>query len=224
MLNTLLIENSRIDNKVLRNTFALLGTTMIPTLIGALIGLNMNFSFMAASPILSSLFMLGFSFGMLYLIRLMSNNAIGIILLYVFTFVLGVFLGPILQYALHFSNGGKIIALAGASTAIIFITLSVIASTTRRNFSFLGNFLSVGIILLIITSLANLFLQIPIMSLVLSGVSVLLFSGFILYDINRIVHGGETNYIMATVSIYMSIYNLFVNLLQIMLAILGNRN
>jgi modulator of FtsH protease len=101
--------------------------------------------------------------------------------------------------------------------------LSAIASSTKRDFSFMGSFLLVGIILLIVASLANLFLQIPAFSLALSGVAVLLFSGFILYDTNRIVRGGETNYVMATLSLYISIYQLFTNLLHLLMAFAGNR-
>ena len=109
-------------------------------------------------------------------------------------------------------------------SGLIFLTLAGIATTTKKDFSFLGNFLLVGIILLIVASLANLFFQVPAVSLALSGVAVLLFSGFILYDVSRIVNGGETNYVMATLALYLNIYNLFVNLLQILMALLGERD
>jgi modulator of FtsH protease len=136
--------------------------------------------------------------------------------------VMGVMLGPILQYALHFSNGSQLIGLSAAGTGIIFLTLAGIATTTKKDFSFMGKFLMIGLILLIVASLANLFFAIPAFSLALSGVAVLLFSGFILYDVSRIVTGGETNYVMATLALYLDIYNLFVNLLQLLLAFAGS--
>jgi modulator of FtsH protease len=137
---------------------------------------------------------------------------------------MGLMLGPILQVALHLRNGAQLIGLAAGGTGLIFLTLAGIATTTKKDFSFMGNFLMVGIILLIVASLANLFFQVPAVALALSGVAVLLFSGFILYDVSRIVTGGETNYIMATLAIYLDIYNLFVNLLQILMALLGERD
>jgi len=135
-----------------------------------------------------------------------------------------VMLGPILQVALNLRNGAQLIGLAAGGTGIIFLTLAGIATTTKKDFSFMGKFLMVGIVMLIIASIANLFFQIPAFSLALSGVAVLLFSGFILYDVSRIVNGGETNYVMATLSIYLDVYNLFVNLLQILMAVLGDRD
>jgi len=152
------------------------------------------------------------------------NSGLGVILLLGFTFVMGVLLGPILQVALKLSNGTEVIGLAAGGTSAIFFVLAGIASTTKRDFSFLGKFLTVGIVLLIIASLANLFFQIPALALALSGVAVLLFSGFLLFDVSRIVNGGETNYVMATLSIYLDIYNLFINLLNILMVLMGNRD
>ena len=137
---------------------------------------------------------------------------------------MGLMLGPILQVALHLRNGAQLIGLAAGGTGIIFLTLAGIATTTKKDFSFMGNFLLVGIILLIVAMLANMFFQIPAFALALSGVAVLLFSGFILYDVSRVVNGGETNYVMATLAIYLDIYNLFVNLLQLLMALLGERD
>ncbi|WP_193726052.1 Bax inhibitor-1/YccA family protein [Pseudomethylobacillus aquaticus] len=211
------------SHKVLRNTYAMLGLTMIPTVIGAFIGMSMNFSWMQGSPIMSSLIMLAVIFGMFFLISANRNNSMGVVLLLGLTFMLGLMLGPILQVALNLRNGAELVGLAAGGTGIIFMTLAGIATTSKRDFSFMGNFLMIGIILLIVASLANLFFQIPALSLALSGVAVLLFSGFILYDVSRIVNGGETNYVMATLGIYMSIYNLFVNLLQLLMAFAGDR-
>ncbi|MPS48658.1 Bax inhibitor-1/YccA family protein [Methylobacillus sp.] len=211
-------------HKVLRNTYMMLGLTMVPTVIGALIGMSMNFSWMAASPIMSSLIMLAVMFGLFFAISANRNNSFGVVLLFGLTFFMGLMLGPILQVALNLRNGGQLVGLAAGGTGLIFMTLAGIGATTKKDFSFMGNFLLVGLILLIVASLANLFFQVPAASLAISAVAVLLFSGFILYDVNRIVRGGETNYIMATLSLYISIYQLFVNLLHLLMAFMGERD
>jgi modulator of FtsH protease len=201
----------------------MLGLTMVPTVIGAMIGMSINFAFAAGNPILFAIGSLAVIFGLFFAISATRNSSMGVVFLLALTFVMGVLLGPILQVALSLRNGGELVGLAAGGTGIIFLTLAGIASTTKRDFSFMGNFLLVGIILLIVASLANLFFQIPALSLALSGVAVLLFSGFILYDVNRIVRGGETNYVMATLSLYISIYQLFVNLLHLLMAFAGSR-
>jgi len=208
---------STTQNKVLRNTYALLGLTMVPTVIGAVVGMSMNFAFAAQHPIIFALGGLAVMFGLFFGIQANRNSGLGIVLLLLLTGIMGVMLGPIL----HFSNGAQLVGLAAAGTGIIFLTLAGIATTTKKDFSFMGKFLMVGIVLLIVASLANLFFQIPAFSLALSGVAVLLFSGFILYDVSRIVQGGETNYVMATLALYLDIYNLFTNLLQLLLAFFG---
>lgn len=211
-------------HKVLRNTYMMLGLTMIPTVIGALVGMSMDFSWAQQSPFLFAIGMLAVVFGLFFAIRAHSNSSLGVVLLLVLTGFMGLMLGPILQGAMSLSNGGQLVGLAAGGTGIIFLTLAGIATTTKKDFSFLGNFLMVGIILLIIASLANIFFQVPAVALALSGVAVLLFSGFILYDVSRIVNGGETNYVMATLALYLDIYNLFVNLLHLLMALLGERD
>jgi len=211
-------------NKVLRNTYMLLGITMLPTVIGAVIGTGMNFAIAAQHPFMFGLGMLAVMFGLFFGIQANRNSSLGVVLLLLLTGFMGLMLGPILQVALHLRNGAQLIGLAAGGTGIIFLTLAGIATTTKKDFSFMGNFLMVGIILLIVASLANLFFQIPALQLALSGVAVLLFSGFILYDVSRIVNGGETNYVMATLAIYLDIYNLFVNLLQLLMALMGERD
>jgi modulator of FtsH protease len=211
-------------HKVLRNTYMLLGITMLPTVIGAVIGTGMNFGFAAQHPIMFALGMLAVMFGLFFGIQANRNSALGVVLLLLLTGFMGLMLGPILQVALHLRNGAQLIGLAAGGTGIIFLTLAGIATTTKKDFSFMGNFLMIGIILLIVASLANMFFQIPALQLALSGVAVLLFSGFILYDVSRIVNGGETNYVMATLAIYLDIYNLFINLLQLLMALMGERD
>lgn len=211
-------------HKVLRNTYMMLGLTMVPTVIGAVAGMSMNFAFAALHPFMFAIGMLAVMFGLFYGIRANANSALGVVLLLVLTGFMGLMLGPILQVAMHLRNGAQIVGMAAGGTGIIFLTLAGIATTTKKDFSFLGNFLMIGIILLIVASLANMFFQIPALQLALSGVAVLLFSGFILFDVSRIVNGGETNYVMATLALYLDIYNLFINLLQILMAVMGERD
>lgn len=211
-------------NKVLRNTYALLGLTLIPTVIGASVGMTMNFAYAQQHPFIFAIGALAVIYGMFAAISANRNSSVGVVLLLGLTFVLGLMLGPILQHALNLRNGGQIIGLAAGGTSIIFLTLAGIATTTKKDFSFMGKFLMVGIVLLIVASLANIFLQIPAMALMISGIGVLLFSGFILYDVSRIVNGGETNYVMATLGLYMSIYNLFTSLLHLLMGLMGSND
>jgi modulator of FtsH protease len=211
-------------NKVLRNTYALLGVSLFPTVIGALMGMSMSWGFAASSPILFMIMTLGGIFGMFFLIQKNKNSSLGVVFLLGLTFLLGLMLGPILQAAFSLSNGGQIVSLAAGGTGAIFLVLAGIAQTSKRDFSFMGKFLMIGLIMLILASLANMFFQVPAASLAISAIAVMIFSGFILYDVNRIVRGGETNYIMATLALYMNIYNLFVNLLHLLMALMGNRD
>ncbi len=210
-------------HKVLRNTYMLLGITMIPTVIGAMVGMTMNFAWAAQHPIMYTVGALALMFGLFFGIQANRNSSLGVVLLLVLTGLMGVMLGPILQVALNLKNGAQLVGLAAGGTGIIFLTLAGIATTTKKDFSFMGNFLMVGLILLIVAMLANMFFQIPALALAMSGVAVLLFSGFILYDVSRVVTGGETNYVMATLAIYLDIYNLFVNLLHLLMAFMGER-
>ncbi|MFM2434959.1 MAG: hypothetical protein RL063_939 [Pseudomonadota bacterium] len=214
----------QVTNKVLRNTYALLGLSLIPTVLGAFIAINMSFSFAQQHPFIFAIGAMAVLFGMFSAIQANRNSSVGVFLLLALTFLLGLMLGPILQHALHLRNGGQIVGLAAGGTGIILLTLASIATTTKRDFSFMGKFLMVGIILMIVASLANIFLQIPAMTLAMSAIGVLLFSGFILYDVSRIVNGGETNYVMATLSLYMSIYNLFTSLLQLLMGTMGSND
>lgn len=212
------------QNRVLRNTYALLGLSMVPTVLGALLGIQMKFSFLAGSPLMAFLLFLGIAWGFMYGIERTKNSGMGVVLLLAFTFFMGLMLSRILQYALGFANGGSLIALAAGGTGVIFFTLAGVATVTRRDFSGLGKFLFVGLILLLVAMLANIFLQIPAVALTISAIAVLLFSAYLLYDISRIVSGGETNYVVATLSVYLDIYNVFVHLLNLLLAFSGERD
>lgn len=212
------------QNRVLRNTYWLLALTMLPTIAGAFAGQQFNLArvFMAY-PIAAPLVMFGVMIGSLFVVTALRNSVWGIVALFGFTFVAGLALTPILTYAAGFRNGGQLVALAGGMTAAIFFALAAYATVTKRDFSFMGKFLFVGLILLIVASLANLFFQIPALSLTISAIAVLLFSAYILFDVSRIVNGGETNYVMATMSLFLNVYNLFVSLLNILLAFTGQR-
>jgi len=211
-----------IQNRVLRNTYALLGLSMVPTIIGAFLGLQMNFGFMAQHPFMFAIGFFVLMFGMFQLIAANQNSSVGVWLLLAMTFVFGLLLGPILQVALHLQNGAEIVGLAAAGTGVTFLSLAAIAASPARDFSGLGKFLFIGLILVLLASLANAFFHFDPAHLMISGISVLIFSGYILYDVNQIVRGGQTNYVMATLAIYLDIYNLFVNLLSILMSLMGN--
>ena len=212
------------QNKVLRNTYMMLALTMIPTVIGAFIGMSVNFSFMAQHPIIFSLLMFGVMMGMLFAVSALRNSAWGIVALLGFTFVAGVFLGPILQVALHLKNGAQLIGMAAGGTGLIFFSLATLATVTKKDFSFMGKFLFIGVILLVVASLANMFFQVPALSLTISAIAVLIFSAYILFDISQIIHGGETNYVMATLTLFLDIYNIFINLLSLLMAFSGEKD
>lgn len=212
------------QNRVLRNTYLMLALTMVPTVIGALIGVQLNFSFFAGSPLISFLLFLGIAFGFFWGIEKTKNSPMGVALLLGFTFFMGLMLSRILQVALGFSNGGTMIAMAAGGTGAIFFTLAGIASTTKRNFTGIGKFLFVGVVVLLLAALANVFFQIPALALTISAAAVMIFSAYILYDISNIVHGGETNYITATLAVYLDIYNIFVSLLNLIMAFTGERD
>ena len=219
-----LVDSVR-QHRVLRNTYWLLALTMIPTVIGALVGVTFPFGPIFRNyPILAPIGMFAVMLGLLFGVSAARNSALGVVLIFVFTFVAGFFLGPILQMAAGLRNGGQLIALAGGMTAVILFTMAGIATVTKKDFSFLGKFLFIGLFLLVVASLANLFFQIPALQLTLSAVSVLIFSAYILYDVSNIIHGGETNYVMATVNLYLNIYNIFVSLLNLLMAFSGQRD
>jgi modulator of FtsH protease len=212
------------QNRVLRNTYLLLALSMVPTAVGALVGVQLNFAFLAGSPFLSFLLFLAVAWGFMWGIQRHKDSGIGVALLLGLTFFLGLMLGPILQASLGFRNGGSLIALAAGGTGAIFFALAGIATVTRKDFSFMGKFLFIGVILLLLAMVANIFLQIPALALTISALAVLIFSAYILFDVSRVVTGGEDNYIVATLAIYLDIYNLFVHLLNLLLAFAGERD
>jgi len=203
--------------KVLRNTYLLLAATMVPTVIGAFIGIQ-TASVIMAAPMVSSLVMLAAVIGLQYAIAANRNSGIGIALLLLMTGILGWWLGPILNFALATKNGMQMVGYAAAGTGVIFFGMGALSQIIKRDLSAMGKFLYVGMIALLIAMLANMFLQIPALALTISTLVIVVFSLFLLYDLQRIIRGGETNYIMATTGVYMSLWNIFANLLSILLA------
>ncbi len=213
------------QNNVIRNTYWLLALSMIPTIAGAYLGSSMNFaSFYRTSPIMAPLLMFAAMFGMLFVVSALRNSAWGIAAVFGFTFVSGLMLAPMLQYAGGLKNGGQLVALAGGMTAAVFFVMATIATVSKRDFSFLGKFLFVGVILLCLAMIANLFMQVPALTIALSAIAVGIFSLYLLHDLSQIVRGGQTNYIMATIGLFLDIFNIFVNLLNLLLIFSGQRD
>lgn len=212
------------QNSVLRNTYMLLALSMLPTVIGALVGVQLQFSFMAGSPFIAFMLFLGIAWGFMYGIEKNKNSGLGVALLLGFTFFMGLMLSRILQVALGFSNGTSMIALAATGTGAVFFTMASIATVSKRDFSNMGKFLFVGMIVILLAAVGNIFFQIPALSLAISAAAVMIFSAYILYDISRIVQGGETNYVSATLAVYLDVYNVFVSLLNLIMAFTGERD
>jgi modulator of FtsH protease len=208
--------------KVLRNTYLLLALTMVPTVIGAFIGMATG-GVILAHPVASTLVMLAAVIGLQFGIAANRNSAVGVALLLLMTGLLGWWLGPNLNFALALKNGMQLVGYAAVGTGVIFFAMGTIAATTKRDFGFLGKFLFVGMIGLLVAIIANLFLQIPALALTISTLVVVVFSLFLLYDLQRIIRGGETNYIMAATGVYMSLWNIFANLLYLLMALSGER-
>ena len=212
------------QNRVLRNTYWLLALSMIPTVLGTWIGIKTGFTFFKDNPAIGfGVFLLG-AFAFFFAIDKFKNSAIGVGLLLAFTFFMGLMLSRLVGGILgNFTNGANLIALAFGGTAVVFVTMATLATTIKRDLAPMGKFLFVGVIMLLIAAFANIFLQIPALMVAISLIAIGIFSAFMLYDINRIVTGGETNYVTATLAIYLDVYNVFTNLL-VLLGITGGNN
>jgi len=213
------------QSKVLRNTYWLLALSMLPTIAGAYAGMAINFAvFFRTSPIMAPLLMIAAMIGSLFIVSALRNSGWGVVAVFGFTFISGLMLAPMLAMAAGLRNGGQLVALAGGMTAAVVFVMATIATVSKRDFSFLGKFLFVGLILLVIAMLANAFLQVPALAVTLSAVAVLIFSLYLLHDVSDIVRGGEANYIMATIRLFLDILNLFVNLLSLLMMLSGQRD
>ncbi len=198
-------------NKVIRNTYTLLSLTL------GFSALMAGLSMMVATPPWTYLACVGGAFLLMWLVLpKTANSSAGLGVVFAITGLLGFGLGPILNMYLAMANGGQVVMTALGGTAVIFLSLSAYALTTRKDFSYLGGMLMTGMIVIIVAALANIFLQIPAMSLAISAVVIMIMSGFILYDTSRMIHDGQANYLMMTVGLYLSIYNIFIHLLAIL--------
>lgn len=203
-------------NKVLRNTYLLLSMTFLFSAFTAYLAYAIG-----ARPMNPLLMIVGV-YGLMYLTNVLKNSAWGLVSVLAFTGFMGYTLGPILNIYMHaFSNGPQLVATALGGTGLIFFALSGYALTTRQDFSYMGGFLFVAVMVAFLGMLANIFLQLPMLNLIISAAFILISSGLILFQTSEIIHGGETNYISATVSLFVSIYNLFISLLQILSAFSG---
>lgn len=203
-------------NRVLRNTYMLLSLTLLFSGFTAAISM-----FLKMPPMTYLISVIGGMVIAMFVLPRFANSTAGIGIVFLITGLLGFGLGPMLTMYASLPNGGNIIMLAFGGTGVIFMGLSAYVLATKKDFSFLGGFLMVGFLLVLVAALANIFMQIPALSLMISAVVIMIMSGFILYDTSRIIHGGETNYILATIGLYMTIFNIFISLLQI-LGIMGN--
>ena len=223
MQNTYDLAGSRrsAQHTVLRNTYWLLALSMVPTVFGAVLGVSLHLPLGGG---LMALLFLGIAFGFIWGIEKNKDSGVGVALLLGFTFFMGLMLTPMLSRTLGYSNGGFLIMTAFGGTASVFAVLASIATVSKRDFSGMANWLFAGLVVILLASVANIFLGIPALAIVISVVAIGIFSAYILYDVQQIINGGETNYIRATLNIYLDVYNIFVNLLSLLGIAGGNRD
>ena len=209
-------------NRVLRNTYWLLALSMVPTVLGAWIGVQTGIMQMLSPGIGLMVFLVG-AFGFMFAIEKNKNSAAGVPLLLAFTFFMGLMLARLLGVVLGFKNGGSLVMTAFAGTGAVFLGMATLSSVVKRDLSGLAKFLFIGMILAFVAALANFFIQSSALMITLSVVVIGIFSAFILVDLKRVRDGEETNYITATLGVYISIYNIFSNLLALLGIFGGDR-
>jgi modulator of FtsH protease len=210
------LESALATNRVLKNTYMLLSMTLVFSTVTAGIAMAMGMGHGAG------LILMLVGFGLLFVVHKTADSSMGLVAIFAFTGVMGASLGPMLNYYMAMANGPALVMQALGGTAVVFFGLSGYALTTRKDFSYMGGFLFVGLLVAVVAMIANIFLQIPALSLTISAAVVMIMSGLILFDTSRIINGGETNYIRATVSLYLDIYNLFIHLLHLLTALSGD--
>ncbi len=215
-LNTAGLESVVSTNKVLKNTYMLLGMTLLFSAVTA--GVSMAAGLSHGAGLILSLI----GFGLLFVVNRTADTSKGLLAIFGFTGVMGAALGPMLSYYLAMPGGPALVMQALGGTALVFFGLSAYALSTRKDFSYMGGFLMVGLLVAVVAMIANIFLAIPALSLTISAAVVMIMSGLILFDTSRIINGGETNYIRATMSLYLNIYNLFIHLLHLLTALGGD--
>jgi modulator of FtsH protease len=204
----------QVRHRVLRNTYWLLALSMIPTVFGAFVGVQMQLPMLGGG--MGMLLFMAIAFGFIFAIQKTKDSGLGVAVLLGFTFFMGLMLTPILTRTLGYSNGGTLIMTAFGGTATILAVMASIATVSKRDFSAMGKWLFAGVIVLLLASVANIFLGMSALSIVISVMAIAIFSAYILYDVQQIVNGGETNYISATLSIYLNVYNIFTSLLSLL--------
>ncbi|MCR5884189.1 Bax inhibitor-1/YccA family protein [Rhizobacter sp. J219] len=208
-------------NKVLRNTYWLLALSMVPTVLGAWIGVATGIA-AAMSPMVSLVVFLGGAFGFMFAIEKTKNSAAGVPLLLAFTFFMGLMLSRMVGMVLGLANGAGLIMMAFAGTGAIFLGMAMLSSVIKRDLSSMGKWLFIGAIMLLVAGIANIFLKSPALMITLAVLAIGIFSAFILHDLKRVQDGHETNYITATLGVYLSLYNVFQSLLALF-GIFGGR-
>ena len=209
--------------RVLRNTYWLLAVSMLPTVLGAWVGVSTGIMATMGAG-MSMLVFLGGAFGLMYLVEKNKDNSTGVYALLAFTFFMGLMLSRMLTHILMFRNGGSRTVTAFGGTGAIFFAMASMATVIKRDLSSLGKFLFVGALILMVVGIANIFLQSSALMLTVLALSMAVFSAFMLYDIKRVIDGGETNYISATLAIYLDIYNVFQSLLALLGIFGGDRD
>ena len=215
-MNAAGLESAIGTNKVLKNTYMLLGLTLLFSAVTAGISMAVGLGQGAA------LILMLVGFGLLFVVNRTADSSKGLLAIFAFTGVMGASIGPMLNFYLAMPGGPALVMQALGGTAVVFFGLSAYALTTRKDFSYMGGFLMVGLLVAVVAMIANIFLAIPALSLTISAAVVMIMSGLILFDTSRIINGGETNYIRATVSLYLDIYNLFIHLLHLLTALGGD--
>ena len=211
-------------HRVLRNTYWLLAISMIPTVLGAWLGVRMNFGSFTGNPMLGLVLFLAIAFGFIYAIEKTKHSAAGVAVLLAFTFFMGLMLSRLIGVTLGYSNGGTLIMTAFGGTAAIFAVMASVATVSKRDFSGMGKFLFAGVLVILAASVLNIFLHLSALYLVVSVLAIGIFSAYILYDVQQVINGGETNYITATLAIYLDLYNIFANLLSLLGIFGGSRD
>jgi len=204
-------------NRVVRSTYWLLALSMVPTVLGAWLGVALGFNFIGANPFLGFVAFMAVAFCFFFAIEKYKNSSIGVALLLAFTFFMGLMLSHLIGAVLgNYKNGSQLIMMAFGGTACVFFGMATLASSIKRDLSGLGKWMMIGVLGLIVASVANIWLQLPALMLTVSVLAIVIFSALMLYDLKRVIDGGETNYITATLSIYLDVYNVFVNLLSLL--------
>ncbi len=213
------------QNKVLRNTYWLLAISLIPSIFGVLFGMLSGIhTSMLANPGLSAIIFFFGSFGLMLAVEKNKNNSLGVVFLLFFTFFMGVMLSRLLGIVLGMSNGSQLVLLAFSGTAAVFTTMATLAGVIKKDLSDFQKWLSIGLVIILIASLANMFIKMNAMILTISLVATFIFSAFILVDLQKIIRGGEDNYISATLMVYLDIYNVFTNMLVLLASLFGGTN